>query len=158
LPSAGGRCAPENPLLMRKAVLVVLCAFGLSCFAPAASAVDVEVGGRILVGGGTPLSNGAFFPGTAFPNNDGSLTPVLPPVQVQQGTDVELVNLDEATVANAHKLVSKKRWKGRWIFQSGLVSRPGDTSLVTTSNLKPGVYPFYCSIHPAMWGQLEIVR
>jgi len=143
---------------MRKAVLVALCAMGLSCFAPGASAVDVEIGGRIVVGGGTPLTNGVFAPGTAVPKENGGLTPVLPPLQIEQGTDVELVNLDEATVANAHKLVSKKRRAGRWLFKSALLSRPGQTSLVTTSNLKPGVYPFYCSTHPAMWGQLEVIR
>ena len=143
---------------MRKVLLVALCAFALSCFSPIASAVDVEVGGRVLSGGGTPVSNGLFFPGTAIPDNDGGLTSVLPPIEIQQGTDLEFTNLDEATVSNAHKLVSKKRIKGRWVFQSDLLTRPGQTSLVATSNLKPGLYPFYCTIHTGMWGQLKVVR
>lgn len=133
-------------------------AIGLSCFAPGASAVvDVETGGRVVAGGGTLLTNGLFFPGTALPNEDGSLTAVLPPIEVQEGTDVEFVNLDEATVSNAHKMVSIKRRKGRPVFQSDLLTRPGQTSLVLTSNLKPGLYPFYCSVHTGMWGQLQIV-
>ena len=143
---------------MKRFVLVAVCALGLSCFAPGASAVDVEVGGRVFVGGGTPLTTGAFFPGTAIPDEGGGLTAVLPPIELQQGTDLEIANIDEATVANAHKLVSKKRRNGRPLFVSDLLSRPGDSDLVTTSNLKPGLYPFFCSIHPAMWGQLEVVR
>ena len=136
--------------------MIVLSAVALSCFAPGAEAVTVETGGRIFVGGGTPLTNGLFFPGTAIPREGGFDGP--PPLQVQQGTDVELINLDEATVANAHRLISFRRRGGRPLFASGMVSRPGDVSLVTTSNLKPGVYPYYCPIHNGMWGQIEIVR
>ncbi len=143
---------------MRKLVLLALSAFALSCLAPGASAVDVEVGGRVVSGGGTPLTNGVFFPGTAIPNNDGSLTPVLPPIEIQKGTDLEYSNIDEATVSNAHKLVSLKRRKGRPLFQSDLLTRPGQTDIVVTSNLKPGLYPFFCSTHPTMWGQLRVVR
>ena len=143
---------------MRKILLVAACALGLSCFNPGASALDIETGGRVVAGGGTPVSNGLFFPGTAIPDDDGGLTAVLPPVQIQEGTDVEFVNLDEATVSNAHKMVSLKRRRGRPLFQSDQLTRPGQTSLVTTSNLKPGLYPFYCPIHSGMWGQLEVVR
>ena len=143
---------------MRKILLVAACALGLSCFSPGASALDIETGGRVVAGGGTPVSNGLFFPGTAIPAEGGGLTAVLPPVQIQQGTDVEFVNIDEATVSNSHTMVSLKRRKGRPLFHSDQLTRPGQTSLVTTSNLKPGLYPFYCSVHAGMWGQLEVVR
>ena len=142
---------------MRKLVLVVLCAFGLSCFTSGASAVDVEIGGRVIAGGGTPVSNGLFTPGTAIPRADGGFDG-LPPMQIQYGTDVEFVNLDEATISNGHKMVSQKRRKGRPVFSSDLLTSPGQTSLVVTSNLKPGVYAYYCSTHAGMWGQIEIVR
>lgn len=141
---------------MRKLSLIALSAVALSCFAPGANAIELETGARIVVGGGTPVSNGIFFPGTAVPRADGGFDGE--PVQLQQGTDVELINLDEATVANSHKMVSLKRRKGRPLFQSALLSRPGDSDLVTTSNLKPGIYPFYCPVHNGMWGQLEVVR
>ena len=142
---------------MKKAVLVALSAFALSCFAPGASADNVEVGGRIIAGGGTQLSNGLFFPGTALPRADGGFDG-LDPVQIKQGTDVEFVNLDEASVSNAHEMISQKRRKGRPLFASEQLTRPGETALVLTSNLKPGVYAFYCSVHSGMWGRIEIVR
>ena len=153
-----GQRTPSNPTRMRKALLIVLCALGLTCFAPGASATDLEVGGRVMAGGGTLLTNGVFFPGTALPNNDGTLTEVLPPVEMQRGTDLEFVNLDESTVSNGHKLVSLKRRRGYPLFASDMLTRPGQTDIVFTSNLKPGIYPFYCSTHAGMWGQIEIVR
>ena len=156
--SAGGRKASENLSLMKKAVLVALCAMGLTCFAPGASADNVAIGGRVIAGGGTPVSNGVFTPGTAIPNEDGGVDPVLPPMQIEQGTDVELINLDESAVANAHKMVSLKRRAGKPLFSSDLVRSPGDSTLVVTSHLKPGLYPYYCTVHTAMWGQLEVVR
>lgn len=140
---------------MRKLSLVALCAFALSCFAPGASAEDVATGGRVVAGGGTPVSNGVFFPGTAIPREDGGFDG-LPPIELAIGTDLEFTNLDESSVANAHKLVSLKRKKGRPLFQSDLLSTPGASDVVITSHLKPGIYPFYCSIHSGMWGQLEI--
>jgi plastocyanin len=140
---------------MRKLSMIVLCAVALSCFAPGAEAVTVETGGRIFVGGGTPLTNGVFFPGTAVPREDRGFDGE--PIEIQQGTDVELINLDEATVANSHQMISLRRRKGRPLFGSDQLTSPGDTSLVTTSNLKPGIYPFYCPIHNGMWGQIEIV-
>jgi len=143
---------------MRKVLLAAVCALGLSCFAPGANAIDVEVGGRVVSAAGTPVSNGLFFPGTAIPNNDGSLTALLPPIEIERGTDFEFTNLDEATVSNAHKIVSKKRRNGLPVFQSALLTRPGQSDVLVTSNLKPGLYPFYCSVHTGMWGQLRIVR
>ena len=141
---------------MRKVTLVVLAAIALACFAPSAGAADVETGGRIVVGGGTPLTNGFFFPGTALPRAGGGFDG-LPPLQIQQGTDVEFVNLDEATVANAHKMISLKRRKGRPLFSSAQLSSPGQSDLVATSNLRPGIYPYYCPVHNGMWGQIQIV-
>ncbi|MBW3595163.1 MAG: hypothetical protein KY391_06250 [Actinobacteria bacterium] len=141
-----------------KKVLLVALAVSLSCFAPTASATDVEVGGRVVSGGGTPVSNGLFFPGTAIPDGDGGLTAILPPIEIERGTDLEFTNIDEAAVSNAHKIVSLKRRKGRPLFQSKTLTRPGQSTLVATSNLKPGLYPFYCSVHSGMWAQLKVVR
>lgn len=143
---------------MRKVLLVAVCALGLTCFGPGASATDLEVGARVVAGGGTPLSNGLFFPGTAIVNSNGSLTSVLPPIEMQYGTDLEFVNLDEATVSNGHKLVSLRKNRGRPVFQSDLLTSPGQSDVVFTSMLKPGLYPFFCATHGGMWGQLRIVK
>lgn len=142
---------------MRKTVLLAASAIVLSLVTPGASANDVEIGGRVVAGGGTQLSNGLFFPGTALPRADGGFDG-MEPLQIEQGTDVEFVNLDEGSVSNAHEMRSLKKRKGRPLFSSEQLTRPGQTALVVTSNLKPGVYPFYCSVHTGMWGRIEIVR
>jgi plastocyanin len=142
---------------MKKIALTIASALALSCFAPGASANNVEVGGRVIAGGGTQLSNGVFFPGTALPRSDGGFDG-MEPLQIQRGTDIEFVNLDEASLSNSHEMRSLKRRKGRPLFSSEQLTRPGQTALVVTSNLKPGVYPYYCSVHTGMWGRIEIVR
>jgi hypothetical protein len=145
---------------MRKLTVPALALAALiATAAPHASALPaapLEVGARVFVGGGTPLTNGLFFPGTGL--NDGSKIQWAPAVQVPQGTDFELVNLDESLVSNAHKLVSFKRRGGRPLFSSDTVSQPGQTSLVTTSNLKPGTYMFFCSFHSGMLGRIQITQ
>ena len=144
---------------MRVTVISAVAALVLSCFGPGAGAVaaETETGGRIIAGGGTQLTNGVFFPGTAFPRSDGGFDG-SPPLQIPQGTDVEVINLDEATLANAHKVVSLKRRKGRPVFTSDLLTSPGQTDIIVTSKLKPGIYPYYCSVHSTMWGQIEVVN
>ena len=140
---------------MRKRLAVSLISVGLLCL-PIVPA-QAEVGGRIFAGGGTPLSNGIFFPGTALPNEDGSVTGTAP-LELTQGTDIEFINLDEAAVGNGHRIVSLKRRKGRPIFSSDLLLRPGQSDLVVTSHLAPGLYNYFCSVHAGMWGQIQIVQ
>jgi plastocyanin len=142
---------------MRKIVLLAASAIALSLVTPGASATNVEIGGRVVAGGGTQLSNGLFFPGTALPRSDGGFDG-MDPLQIKQGTDIEFINLDEGSVSNSHEMRSLKKRKGRPLFSSEQLTRPGQTALVVTSNLKPGVYPFYCSVHTGMWGRIEIVR
>lgn len=107
----------------------------------------------LFAAGGTPLTNGVFFPGTAMcvgTDCQGA------PYQVARGTDIRFYNLDNAAVANSHRIVSKKMTKkGRPLFQSETTSGPGST-LMKTSHLKPGIYPFFCSVHYGMAGTLEI--
>jgi plastocyanin len=109
----------------------------------------------LFVGGGTNLSNGAFFPGTA--TYDGKEF-VGVPLQIQQGQNIELVNTDAAVLTNAHAMVSwLKTKKGKPLFHSGYVRGPA-TATVDTSRLKPGVYPYYCSVHFGMYGLLEVTQ
>lgn len=107
----------------------------------------------LFAGGGTPLTNGVFFPGTAAcvgADCQGV------PYEVAKGKDIRFYNLDTAAVANNHRIVSKKvSKKGRPAFQSETIGGPGST-LMKTSHLKPGVYPYYCSVHFGMEGIIEI--
>jgi plastocyanin len=106
----------------------------------------------LFAGGGTAVSNGYFFPGTALYQN-GEFVGV--PLQIKQGQNVEFVNTDAAAVTNAHQIVSIKRKKGRPVFQSALVKGPA-TSTMVTQNLKPGLYPYFCNVHYGMFGLIEV--
>lgn len=108
----------------------------------------------LFAGGGTAVSNGYFVPGTAI--YDGKQFQGEP-LQVPQGSNVTFVNTDYAPLTNAHAIVSFKRHHGVPLFSSGLVKGPGQ-GLLVTSNLKPGVYPFFCSIHYGMYGLIQIVK
>ena len=109
----------------------------------------------LFAGGGTPLTNGIFFPGTALcVGTDCQGVPY----EVAKGTDIRFYNLDSAAVANNHRIVSKKvNRKGRPAFQSETIGGPGST-LMKTSHLKPGVYPYYCAVHYGMEGILQITE
>jgi plastocyanin len=120
--------------------------------APSARAGEVP----LFAGGGTPLTNGAFFPGTAVYDGSKFQGQAL---QVPQGSNVQFVNLDYAPLTNGHKVVSFKYNKktGKPFFTSPMVNGPGQ-ALMVTSKLKPGVYPFFCSVHSGMFGLLEITQ
>ena len=145
---------------MRKLVAIAL-ALGLMTAPPLGAPVPADVtpvaaDATIVSGGGTPVSNGVFFPGTAIVGDDGKLQG-LPPVEIRKGYDFEFVNLDEAAVSNAHKIISIKRRKGEPLFQSDVLRSPGAKDLVITSHLKPGVYAYFCAFHSTMYGQIKIV-
>ena len=139
---------------MRKLIVIAL-ALGLMA-GPAFGAPSAPVGNvAIIAGGGTPVTNGVFFPGTAI--SDGKELQGLPPVPIEEGSDFDFVNLDEGAVGNGHQILSIKRKKGRPLFQSDFLKSPGDMDLVVTSHLKPGVYAFFCTVHSTMFGRIEIV-
>ena len=107
----------------------------------------------LFAAGGTPLTNGIFFPGTAV--CAGTYCQGVP-YEVAQGSDIRFYNLDPAVVANNHRVVSKRLNKrGRPLFQSETIGGPAST-LMKTSHLKPGEYPYYCSVHFGMEGIIEI--
>ncbi|HWL65499.1 MAG TPA: plastocyanin/azurin family copper-binding protein [Actinomycetota bacterium] len=144
---------------MRKLVLAALTGLlVVGLMTPSASATVpvewLESGGTLFVGGGTALSNGVFFPGTVI--YDGDQFQGLPPLQLKKGTDLDFVNLDVSAVTNSHQIVSFKRKRGNPVFSSESLDGPG-TTVVITSHLKPGVYPFFCTTHFGMYGRLEIV-
>lgn len=116
---------------------------------------------RVFAGGGTQLSNGLFFPGTAFANDDGSFTGE--PYVVPAGNDIRFTNLDHFVVSGgAHGIRSFKKRKvkrGRKkvkvpLFSSKMVDGPGE-ELMKTSHVKPGIYAYYCPVHSGMYGLLK---
>ena len=145
---------------MRKLLAVFAClgalGWGLAGPATAGSVTkDAPSAPAVLfAGGGTPVTNGYFFPGTAI--YDGNQFQGVP-MQVTQGSNVTFVNTDYSPLTNVHAIVSFKRSHGKPLFSSGTVHGPGQAMLVT-SNLKPGVYPYFCAIHFGMYGQIQIVK
>ena len=99
---------------------------------------------RMFVGGGTFVSNGIFFPGTAVYDGE-NLQGV--PLEVERGQDIELTNIDEGDLANCHQLTSYKRRKGFPVINSKRLCSPGESALVLTSAAKPGLYEAYCPVH-----------
>lgn len=114
--------------------------------------------GYIFAGGGTPFTNGIFFPGTTFCSN-GECETQGPAARVAKGNDVTFVNLDAGTVANSHQIMSRKKRKksGKPLFASKVVDGPGSVTMLT-SHLKPGSYLFICTTHFGMDGTLEVYK
>ena len=143
------------PLLIAAASLALLpaaeAAVGELPSLPAPGAAEEP----LFAAGGTPLTNGIFFPGTALcvgADCQGV------PYEIGRGSNIRFYNLDPAVVANSHRIVSKRKNKrGRPLFQSETLGGPG-TTLMKTSHLEPGVYPYYCSVHFGMEGILEVTR
>ncbi len=111
---------------------------------------------RVFAAGGTQVSNGLFFPGTAL-SNGGSY--IGEPLVVPKGADLRFTNLDVSAFSGAHKITSFKRvrrgGKSIPLFSSKAVEGPGD-DLVITSHLKRGTYDYFCSIHSGMFGLIEV--
>lgn len=115
----------------------------------------------LFAGGGTNLTNGIFFPGAADCSADGC-EPLLPPLQIARGSNIEFVNLDASFITNGHRIASFKRKmkgkkKGQPLFYSEQVDGPG-TAVVKTSRLKPGLYYYTCTTHSPMFGAIEVVE
>lgn len=112
----------------------------------------------LFAAGGTPLTNGFFFPGTVICSGD-DCTEIGPPLVIDQGDDITFVNLDAGPVTNSHQIVSlKKRKRNRGpLFASDEVSGPGQT-VMKTSHVKPGTYIYLCTFHFGMYGQIEVAE
>lgn len=113
----------------------------------------------LFAGGGTPLTNGIFFPGTTTCSN-GDCTHYGPIPQVPRGTDITFVNLDEGSVSNSHRIVCLDRTKrGKPKCFSEQLDSPGESTRMITSRLKkPKVYTYLCTTHFGMYGAFEIVK
>lgn len=149
----------ENRASMRRSLVAALAGVLALLAAPVGSAAEAKKeNARLFVGGTTPLTSGYFFPGAGVYN--GERYQYVEPLQVTKGTNVELTNLDEEAVANAHQVRSLKKNKKtkRPLFASKPVRHPGDTVIIRTKRLKPGKYAYICTTHTGMTGMLQIVR
>jgi plastocyanin len=78
-----------------------------------------------------------------------------PTIVVPQGASLEFVQLDPSA---RHDVVSRFAIRGRALFSTKRTAAFGETLTVAgVEKLKPATYPFTCSIHNWMSGQL-IVR
>lgn len=114
----------------------------------------------LFAAGGTNLSSGFFFPGTATCDKDGcTMFPGQEPLQVSRGGNITFANLDPSFVTNGHRVVSLKRKKktGEPKFHSEQVDGPA-TATIKTSHLRPGVYYYLCTTHFGMYGAIEITE
>jgi hypothetical protein len=117
----------------------------------------------LFAAGGSAVTNGVFFPGTAI--YDGYELQGVP-YEIAKGTDIEFYTTDSSvTLGNGHQIRSfKNRRNGRPLFMSKFLVGPGST-LMITSHLKPGrgelddgSYGYFCSVHNQQFGILKIVR
>lgn len=109
---------------------------------------------RIFASGGTPLTNGIFYPGTIIQVGGAKYGE---PYEVARGSNIEFVNTDPEATANSHCMISVKRKKRtrRPLFASRCIKGPS-VDVVVTSHLKPGTYEFFCPIHFGMLGAIEV--
>lgn len=77
-------------------------------------------------------------------------------VKVLRGGTVTLVNLETI----AHDVVSSDTGpNGLPLFQSRQTAGTGDRADVAgVAGLEPGLWPFFCSLHEAMRGTIEVVE
>lgn len=157
---------------MRRALLVALIALlavpglaggaVLDATAIAALPVPTRETAPLFAAGGSALTNGFFFPGTAV--YDGYELQGVP-YEIAKGTDIEFYTTDSSvTLGNGHQIRSfKNRKNGRPLFMSKFLVGPGST-LMITSHLKPGrgelpdgSYGYFCSVHSNQFGMLKVV-
>lgn len=75
-------------------------------------------------------------------------------VVVPEGGKVQLVNGDHA---QSHDLRSLDTIGGVPLFRSAMLSPGGTGEVVGVDALEPSVYPFYCSVHDYMTGNITVV-
>lgn len=78
---------------------------------------------------------------------------VSPEIRILQGDTLTLTNAD-ATLA--HDLVSRSVVGGSRLFGSDPAAFGERVEVRRVSSLRPGVYPFICSLHETMMGNLRV--
>ena len=110
-------------------VCAVLCAGAVLPAAPASAAAPAYIA----------IVNSLYVPGD---------------VKILAGSTLTLVNGETI----AHDVISSDYENGLPLFQSRLTAGVGDNAVVTgVENLPVGLWPFYCSLHEAMRGTIEVL-
>jgi hypothetical protein len=115
-------------------------------------AAAVAIACAALVFGTSPSAHGGPVQGAVVTLAPGAFAP--PTVVVPRGRPLRLVQLDPVA---RHDVVSRHVRKGRPLFGRARPRAFGATVLVARVGLlRPGRYPFTCSIHPYMNGTLLV--
>jgi plastocyanin len=77
-------------------------------------------------------------------------------VTVKVGDTISVENEDSTphTVTNGEDATDPNMGK---LFDTSIINA-GDSSEIVTTDLKPGEYPFFCSVHPYMTGAMTVVK
>jgi cytochrome c oxidase subunit II len=76
------------------------------------------------------------------------------PITVKAGDTIAVENGDSTphTVTNGKDATDPNMGK---LFDTSIINA-GDSSEIVTTDLKPGEYPFFCSVHPYMTGSMTV--
>jgi plastocyanin len=96
----------------------------------------------------------ALAPRVAFSaGGGGTVLYVVSEITIYQGDTLTLVNLDPQ---QAHDIVSEDFLNGTRVFRSEAVPAGTPSDVKGVSTLPPSSYPFLCSLHPEMRGNLHV--
>jgi len=78
------------------------------------------------------------------------------PLTIKKGDVIKVNNMDSAphTVTNGKGPDDPDSGK---LFDTGVFDA-GDSAEISTTDIKPGGYPFYCAVHPYMTGSLRVCK
>ena len=129
--------------------------YGLTQQAPRLTAkVTKSVDDSETDGAPTPPAPPAGAAGVvATTPNGASVGFVSPRIVLTQGSSLTFFNGDSMT----HDVASAKTRKGRPLFKADYTDGGASNPVAGVENLKPGTYPFICSLHTSMEGELTIL-
>ena len=136
--------------------------------ASSASAQNASAGEESATGGSGPNDTSASSPSASTAATTAAATLTIPqgasvqgnpayepdPLTVKVGDTIAVDNKDTTphTVTNGKDATDPNMGK---LFDTSIINA-GDSADVVTADLKPGEYPYFCSVHPYMTGSLTV--
>jgi cytochrome c oxidase subunit 2 len=136
--------------------------------ASSASAQNASAGEESATGGSSTNDTSASAPSGSTAATTAAATLTIPqgasvqgnpsyepdPLTVKVGDTIAVENKDTTphTVTNGKDATDPNMGK---LFDTSIINA-GDSADVVTADLKPGEYPFFCSVHPYMTGSLTV--